>query len=94
MSPPKPSKLAVSPNPFPRSVCIDFHLDRASQTELRIYDILGRPVETILDGFIPPGDHHITWQPKIPEGVYFLRFDDGDYTEVKKLLYTRAKIRR
>ena len=49
------------PNPFLTSTTISYSLSQARHVELRIYDLLGREVETLTEGMQPPGTHTIHW---------------------------------
>jgi len=92
------SALRVFPNPFSYMTDIRYPIgDRGYEiknTALRIYDATGRLVRqwdypTIRQSDNIPwyGDDN-AWQ-RLPSGVYFLRFQTGDYTEVKKLILLR-----
>ena len=75
------------PNPFNPSTVISYDLPRASEVSLRIYDLLGREVATLVHGMVPAGAHHISWRAAgLASGVYFCRFAAGSYAEVKKLV--------
>ena len=54
---------------------------------LRVYDVLGREVATILSGELPSGNYTKQWNAfTLPSGVYFYRLVAGNYTETKKLV--------
>ncbi|MDQ1297299.1 MAG: hypothetical protein QG611_1281, partial [Bacteroidota bacterium] len=43
---------------------------------LKVFDITGQEVETLVQGFQPAGDHQISWQPgNLKNGVYFYRLE-------------------
>jgi|GEM_PF-84935 len=67
------------PNPFGVSTTFRFYLPRRSKVVLRIYDLLGADVATLLSERMSPGMHEFTWQPSnLPGGVYlFLLRADG-----------------
>jgi hypothetical protein len=53
---------------------------------LTIYDILGKEVEKLVDGFKEPGSYSIEWDAtNYASGTYFYRFDSDRYTDVKKM---------
>jgi hypothetical protein len=73
------------PNPFNPRTTIHFRVEAdAARASLRIYDVAGRLVRTLLDGAVGAGDHRIVWQGRddrggeVASGVYFYRLEvDG-----------------
>ena len=62
------------PNPFNPQTTIGYTLDRAGMVELRIFDLLGREVATLVSGMQSPGRHRVLWNAgRSPSGVYFCR---------------------
>jgi hypothetical protein len=54
---------------------------------LRIYDIIGRKVATLVNGFKEAGPHDVKFDASnLPSGVYFYRITAGTYAETKKLV--------
>lgn len=75
------------PNPFNSSTSLRFALPHASKISIRIYDVLGREVRTLVDSDLPAGFHRLNWTADdIAAGLYFVRMTAEDFTEVKKLL--------
>ena len=75
------------PNPFNPSTVIDYQLPMNSFVTLKVYDILGRQVATLVEGKQDAGYHHATFDAaNLPSGVYFDRLEAGTYHETKKLL--------
>ena len=70
--PPMGFRLAQNyPNPFNPSTSITFEIENAGRARLRIYDVAGRLVETILDEFLVSGSYHVEWNAAgMPAGVY------------------------
>jgi hypothetical protein len=84
-----PLTFAVSqnfPNPFNGSTVINFSLERTQKVDLRIYDLLGRLVTTLVSGELEKGDHYAVWNPNVPSGIYFYRLEAGDFVEKKKMI--------
>ncbi|MFI5252253.1 MAG: YCF48-related protein [Bacteroidota bacterium] len=78
------------PNPFNPTTLINYQLPAAGRVSLKVYDILGREIATLVDGAQTPGDHFIQWDgSSLPSGVYFYRIQSGLYSETKKLLLMR-----
>jgi hypothetical protein len=78
----------VHPNPFNPETVISFELLEASEVDLRIYDIAGREVASIVKGQWSTGVHQVVWNAEgLPGGIYFARLSiDGDQSLVQKLL--------
>jgi trimeric autotransporter adhesin len=83
------------PNPFNPSTIISFQIPAASHVTLKVYDILGRELTTLIDETQTAGSHSITFNAaKYASGVYFYRLAANavssgqtvSYTAVKKLL--------
>jgi hypothetical protein len=83
------------PNPFNPITNIKFNLPSKSKATLKIYDIAGREVRTLVDGTLENGEHSITWFGKdnngrdVTSGVYFYRLDAGKETSTKKMVLLR-----
>jgi hypothetical protein len=78
------------PNPFNPSTTIRFSLAKSDRVVLKVFDINGREVETLVDGERAPGEYQAEWVPKgVASGTYVYRLQAGSYTETKKLLYIR-----
>jgi len=59
------------PNPFNATTRFSFELAQAGHTVLKIYDLTGREVETILDSWLESGSHHVEYQAyQLPTGIY------------------------
>ena len=74
------------PNPFNPTTTIRFELPGASQIELRILDMLGRPVATLVEGHVEGGPHVAVWDASnFPSGVYFVQLQSERRVLTKKL---------
>ncbi len=81
---------AAYPNPFRTATHIRLHLREAGYVSLKIYDVLGRIVATLLEGHLPPQVHVLTWEAAgLAEGVYFGRVEHAGRTEIVKLTLRR-----
>ncbi|MCK4353304.1 T9SS type A sorting domain-containing protein [candidate division WOR-3 bacterium] len=78
------------PNPFTSVTSIQYAVSSSkdkSHISLKIYDVTGRLVNTLVDGEKEPGCYTITWDAKeFLSGIYFVKFSAGDYTSTKKLI--------
>jgi hypothetical protein len=78
------------PNPFNPATTISFSLASKSFASLKIFDVMGRDVATVVSGEMPAGRYTRQWNASgCPSGVYFYRLQAGPYTETKKLLLIR-----
>jgi len=76
------------PNPFNPSTTIEFTLSEDGITTLKVFDILGREVSTLVKDELKAGMvHQATFDAsRFSSGVYFYRLENGKQTQVKKLL--------
>jgi len=83
------------PNPFNPVTNIKFNLPEKVKVQLKIYDLLGREVETLLNGVLGAGVHTIDWNSSnFASGIYFYELKAGDastslstsFTAVKKMV--------
>jgi serine protease len=75
------------PNPFNPSTTIKFSIPSESHVILKIYDMLGREVRTLLNDEKAPGTYSINFiAGNLPSGVYLYKLKAGNYTDTKKLV--------
>ena len=75
------------PNPFNPSTTIIYSVPRTSLVSLKIYDMLGREVRTLINEYKSPGSYNIVFNAHgLSSGVYFYRLTAGNYSDVKKLI--------
>jgi len=80
------------PNPFNPSTEISFALPTAGHVQLKVFNVLGQEVQTLVDGQMGAGTHVVTWNGKdaggsqAASGVYFYRLDTGDVRETRKMM--------
>lgn len=78
------------PNPFNPKTVFSFQLPVSSYVTLKVIDVVGREVTTIVNEDLPPGVYSKTWDASsVPSGVYFYRIMAGNFTETKKLLLVK-----
>jgi hypothetical protein len=74
------------PNPFNPSTVISYKLPTNNFVRIKIYDLIGKEVETLVNQRQTAGNHSVTYNAsKLPNGVYFCKFQAGNYSEIKKL---------
>jgi hypothetical protein len=75
------------PNPFNPSTTINYQLPKSNFVTLKVYDVLGREVKTLVSEREAARNHSVTFNAKgLTSGVYFYRITAGGFTDVKKLM--------
>ena len=83
------------PNPTSGITSISYQLSEKRNVSLKLYDVRGRYVKTLVDGTMEPGFHSVTWNTcdnngkKLASGIYFYRLKAGEYVQTKKLIILR-----
>lgn len=92
-TPSSPGRFALCqnyPNPFNPSTTIDFQIPCNSQVTLKIYNILGKEVASLVDGMKKKGSYSISWDGgKLNSGFYIYKLSAGAYSETRKMLLLR-----
>lgn len=93
---PQEYRLAQNyPNPFNSATIIRFDVPKTSQVTIKIYDMLGHEVKTLIDRTFEAGSHVTIWDGKnnrespVASGVYVVRMQAGEFVGVKKLVLLR-----
>ena len=75
------------PNPFNPSTVISYQMPTAGHVVLKVYDILGRDVETLVDEEKSAGNYKLTFNgSRLASGMYFYQLKTGAYLQTKKLM--------
>ena len=75
------------PNPFNPSTVINYQLPVMSHVTLKVYDVLGREVKTLVNEREGAGTHATTFEAaSLPSGVYFYRLQAGSFVQTRKLV--------
>jgi hypothetical protein len=78
------------PNPFNPSTNIEFSLPESRSVSLKVYDMLGKEVASLMNKTMLPGTYTVQWNAgNASSGVYFYRLIAGSYSMTKKLLLLR-----
>lgn len=78
------------PNPFNPSTAISYQLPANSVVTLRVYDVLGKEIRTLVNERQNAGTYTIRFDGSgLPSGVYFYRLQAGNYSATKKLLFMK-----
>jgi hypothetical protein len=75
------------PNPFNPTTIIQFTIVNRQLTIVKVYDVLGREVSTLVNEVKGPGTYTVQFDASnLASGVYFYRLQAGDFTQTKRLL--------
>jgi hypothetical protein len=89
-SPTSPIKYELRqnyPNPFNPTTNIRFEIVDLEFVSLKIFDVLGREVATLMNEEKPKGNYNVTWDAShMPSGVYFYHLTTENFSQVKKML--------
>ena len=83
------------PNPFSRSTIIRYGVARTGHVELKIYDISGRLIKTLINATQKPGVYITKWDgsddrlKKVASGVYFCKFTADEFKNTRKIILIR-----
>ncbi|MCP4631956.1 MAG: T9SS type A sorting domain-containing protein [candidate division Zixibacteria bacterium] len=74
------------PNPFNATTGIPFDLAQSGNVSLKVYNLSGQLVETLVDGQMSAGSHIINWDAStVSSGIYFYKLTAGNYVTSKKM---------
>ena len=75
------------PNPFNPSTKIGWQSPESGWQSLRVYDILGREITTLVNEYIQAGKHEVNWNAaNLPSGIYFYKISTDKFSDVKKMM--------
>jgi hypothetical protein len=78
------------PNPLNPSTTISYDLPTRSVVTLKIFNVLGQEVATLVNGEVQAGRHQVQWDARrLSSGVYFYRLQAGKFVENKKMTLLR-----
>src|SRR5207247_893290 len=78
------------PNPFNPGTNIQFSITSRQLTVLKVYDVMGQDVATLVDEVKEPGEYTVSWDAsKLASGVYVYSITAGTFGERKKMLVVR-----
>lgn len=80
-------ELGFAPNPFQEEITIRFNLPEGGRTSLRVFDILGQEVATVVDDHFKAGSHELKYRGYgLPAGRYFIHINYSGNTQIKQVL--------
>ncbi len=80
------------PNPFNPNTTIEYALNKNSQVNLEVYNMLGQKVRSLVNGQVSVGDYKVVWNGKndhgefLSSGVYFYKLSIGNFSGVRKMI--------
>ncbi len=75
------------PNPFNPSTMIEYAVPSEGQVTVKVYDILGREVVTLVNEYQSPGRYKVTWNAAgMPSGLYVYRMTGNEFNATRKML--------
>ena len=75
------------PNPFNPTTTIKYQIPKTNLVILKVYDVLGKEVVTLVNEEKPMGKYEVKFEAKgLPSGIYFFRIQAGDFQQVKKMV--------
>ncbi len=86
----KPTRYYLSqnyPNPFNPTTTIEFSTPERSHVSLKVYDVLGNEVATLVNGWMESTNHKVIFDAgKLASGIYYYTLSTGNFTSTKKLI--------
>ena len=95
MDAPRATILAPTPNPFGSSTTLRYVAAKGARAEVVVFDVLGRRVRALFDGFVTAGRHELAWNGRddsgrrVAAGVYLCRFRMGDVVQTKRMVLVK-----
>jgi hypothetical protein len=83
------------PNPFNPSTIIRFDITGKSHVSLKVFNILGQEVRTLINSVVSPGEKSVSWDGRdnsgatVTSGIYIYSINAGDYRESKKMIFLK-----
>jgi hypothetical protein len=75
------------PNPFNPSTTIEFSVPQGGLVTLKVFNVLGKEVATLMNGQVEAGKHKVEFDARgLNSGVYFYTVESGKYSETKKMI--------
>ena len=80
------------PNPFNPTTTIKYSVPKNSDVKLRVYNMMGQLIKTLVNESKAPGFYYIEWNgtnendSKVASGIYFYRFESGNFVENNKMI--------
>ncbi len=87
---PQPALLTSYPNPFHAETTVEYTVTEASSVTLKVYDLTGRTVATLVEGVQDAGTHRVSFDGRdLAAGTYLYRLQVGDETRTHRVVLTK-----
>ncbi|MFP4460211.1 MAG: FlgD immunoglobulin-like domain containing protein [Candidatus Zixiibacteriota bacterium] len=83
---------SVSPSPAKQASTVEYDLDKADYTEIKVYDTNGKLIKALYSGDQKEGRHSVRWDGKnssgedMPNGAYLVKISSGNHSETQKII--------
>jgi hypothetical protein len=78
------------PNPFNPATTIAYSLAKSSQVQLKVFDMLGREIASLVDEYQTAGEHETSFSASsLPSGIYYYTLNTGSHSQTKKMALVR-----
>lgn len=75
------------PNPFNPGTKIQYSIPRSSKVQIKVYDVLGNKIATLINEEKPAGNYELTWNAaNLPSGIFFYELKAGHFIQTKKMI--------
>jgi len=87
--------FSICPNPFAKQTRVDYAIPEPTSVEVKIYDVTGKLVKTLMNKNLEPGYYQIDWHGKdnigrkVAAGVYFIRMNAQGFESQQKVIFVR-----
>ena len=69
---------------------ISYQLPLSGHVSIKVYDIIGQEIDTLVNEFKEPGDYTVIWNAAdVSNGAYFYRLEADGFSETKKMLFLK-----
>ena len=90
VSPSKYNLYQNYPNPFNPSTTIRFSLPELTKVSLKVYDVLGREIFTLINKEMQKGEHRVVFEANdLPNGVYVYCLNAGQFVKLRKMIVAK-----
>jgi len=78
------------PNPFNPVTTIEYTIAQSNKVEIKVYDILGKEVKTLVNEFLEAGAHKVVFNAsELSSGVYFYKISSANFNDVKRMVLVK-----
>jgi hypothetical protein len=78
------------PNPFNPSTTLEYHVPQSAFVSLKVYNLLGQEVATLVNEQKEPGRYSVRWvADAVSSGIYFAKMQAGSFTQVRRMMVVK-----